>query len=185
MKAVEKVFFFVVKAVEKIVGYLLITGLAVIIALMTMQIINRYFVKSPFAWTEELCRYLFVWITILGSGLALRNFELVGFELFIDKVSPRVRKIMQVAGLIGISTFAYIFTVYGTKLMQIAIKGKTITPALGVPMSWIYIIFPLGGGLILVMTLACIIDVLKGRKETIHIDDGSHILYSDEKEQLA
>jgi len=164
-KTTGSIFFAVVGFLEKLVGYFVIVGLAVIIVLMTMQIINRYALRSPFIWTEELCRYIFVWITIMGAGLALRRFELVGVNLILERVPVKVQNVLRIAGLLGITLFIYILTRYGTQLLIIAAKGKTLSPALRVPMSAVYIIFPIGGTIMFILAIACIVEVITGKRQ--------------------
>jgi C4-dicarboxylate transporter DctM subunit len=157
------VFFRIVRVLEKVVGILLILGLTAIVVLMTMQIINRYFVRNPFVWTEELCRYIFVWITIMGAGLALRRFELVGVHFVLDKLPRTVQILIRVVGLLGITLFIFILTRFGVKLLMTAVKGKTLSPALQLPMHIVYLIFPIGGTIMFVFAIACIVEVLMGK----------------------
>jgi len=162
-KKTESIFFAIVKVLEKLVGLLLIIGLSVIIILMTMQIINRYFVRNPFVWTEELCRYIFVWITIMGAGLALRRFELVGVNFILDKIPGKIQTLIRVVGLLGITLFIFILTRYGLKLLMTAVRGRTLSPALRLPMHIVYLIFPIGGTIMFIFAIACIVEVLMGK----------------------
>lgn len=159
----ERIFFTIVKALEKVVGLFLIIGLVTIIVLMTMQIINRYFVRNPFVWTEELCRYIFVWITIMGAGLALRRFELVGVHFILDKIPSKIQTLIRVLGLLAITLFIFILTRYGFKLLMTAVKGRTLSPALQLPMHIVYLIFPIGGTIMFIFAIACIVEVLMGK----------------------
>jgi len=162
-KRAESIFFTVIKVLEKLTGLLLIIGLSVIIILMTMQIINRYIVRNPFVWTEELCRYIFVWITIMGAGLALRRFELVGMYFILHKIPRKIQNLIRVVGLFGITLFIFILARYGLKLLVIAVKGRTLSPALRAPMFAVYLIFPIGGTIMFIFAIACIVEVLMGK----------------------
>ena len=163
-KKIVGIFFSIVEVIEKASGYLLIAGLAAIIILMTMQIINRYVLKNPFVWTEELCRYIFIWITIIGAGLALRRFDLIGVNFILERATFKVQTLIRVVGLLGVTFFIYILMKYGANLVFIAMKSKTLSPALRVPMYVLYIIFPLGGVIMFIMSIACIIEVIIGKK---------------------
>jgi len=163
-KKIVGIFFSIVEIIEKASGYLLIVGLAAIVILMTMQIINRYVLKSPFIWTEELCRYIFIWITFIGAGLALRRFKLVGVTFILERAPFKVQNLIRFVGLLGVTFFIYIMMKYGTNLLFKAMESKALTPALRVPIYVVYIIFPLGGMIMFIMSIACVIEVIMGKK---------------------
>jgi len=152
------------RILQKIVGALVIVGLAGIVLLVTLQIIDRYLFKDPVVWTEELARYVFVWSTIFGASLALRRFELICVTFILDRLPPIPRRIAMALGLLGVIVFFWIFVQYGSKLLVTAMGAGTTSPGLGAPMYLIYLIFPIGGTMMLIFSIACLIEVLMGRK---------------------
>jgi TRAP-type C4-dicarboxylate transport system permease small subunit len=160
---VGRVFFRTVRIAEKIVGYFLIVGLASIVLLMTMQIVNRYLFQNPLVWTEELCRFIFVWITIMGAGVALRRFELIGVNFIIDKIPPTLQNVVRFLGLLGVTVFIYILTRHGISLLMTARRGATLSAALRVPMYIVYLVFPIGGTIMFLFSIACLIEVITGK----------------------
>ncbi|RKX75201.1 MAG: hypothetical protein DRP87_15125 [Spirochaetes bacterium] len=152
-----------VKILENVVKVILIIDITGMIFLMTMQIINRYLFKNPLIWTEELARYFFVWGTILGATIALRKYEMVGVNFIIDKLSklsPKIHKLLRSTSIIAVAILFFYFARYGYSLMYTAKMGRTISAALQAPMYIVYLIFPVGGTIMVIFSIACFLEIL-------------------------
>ncbi|MCD6009104.1 MAG: TRAP transporter small permease [Pseudomonadota bacterium] len=79
----------------------LISGLDIIIGLLvigvvitvSMNVIGRFVFNYSFAWAAEISRLLFIWMVLLGAGIASLTNEHVAVTLFKDKAPPALRKI--------------------------------------------------------------------------------------------
>ena len=171
-KKIIGIFFSIVEVIEKASGYLLIAGLAAIVFLMMMQIFNRYALKNPFVWTEELCRFIFILITFIGAGLALRRFEIIAVTFILERAPFKVQNLIWAVGLLGVTFFTYILIKYGTNLLFMSRETKVISAALRVPIYVVYIIFPLGGMIMFIMSIACVIEVIMGKKRLNQVSKG-------------
>jgi len=171
--ALIKIYFKILKVLEWIAKVFLVIDIFAMIALMTMQIINRYLFKNTFTWTEELARYFFIWGTVMGAAVALRRYELVGVSFIMEKFEhkPRLYKALQTISFASITVFFGFFTRYGYKLMVTAIKGNVLSAALQVPMATIYSVFPIGGAFLVLFSIACIIEVYIGRQSVIEPEE--------------
>jgi len=108
-----------------------------------LQVATRYLLSTPLPWSEELTRYLFVWLTFFGSAAAVKKKAHINMELMLDKLPPTGKKIIQLiadAAFLGLSIF---ITVYGLKL---SIQNWTQkSDAMGIPMTLPYLAIPIGG----------------------------------------
>ncbi len=121
-------------------------ALALMAGLVIWQVGARYVLGAPPSWTEELARYLQVWLVLLASPVCVRR----GLHLAVDWVSPRFPFLRYVTtGLVGLFSLALAF--YGLRLLEVA--ALQTSPALGVSMVWAYAAIPASGAL---MTLAAI-----------------------------
>ena len=156
-------FYKTVNVLEWVAKTFLVLDIFGMVALMTMQIINRYLFEATFTWTEELARYLFIWGTVMGAAVALRRYELVGVSFIMEKFkkNPVVYKTLRLVSFAAVGIFFAYFSVYGYKLLKTAYIGNVKSPALQIPMHVVYLIFPLGGIFIIIFTIACIVEVLK------------------------
>lgn len=116
--------------------------LAVMALLVIYQVAARYLFNSPPSWTEELARFLQVWLVMLGAPVCLRR----GMHLAVDYVSARLpagaRRVLQVLVSMLIAGFSLVLTIYGVRLLEVAALQRS--PALGISMVWPYLAVPVG-----------------------------------------
>src|SRR6185295_14528954 len=65
--------------------------------LVTIQVFARYVLNDTPPWSEELCRYLFVWASFLGACLAMRRAAHLGVDSLVARLSPGVRAMLGAA----------------------------------------------------------------------------------------
>jgi TRAP-type C4-dicarboxylate transport system permease small subunit len=109
---------------------------------VTLQIICRYLLGASLTWSEELARYLLVWITFLGAGIAFRRGAHMGFNLLLRSMAPKFRSLARMITSVGILTFLSIATWKGTQL-AIFNMGQH-SPAMGLPIGVAYLAIPTG-----------------------------------------
>jgi len=119
------------------------------VALMTMvivvfwQIISRVIFSSSFPWTEELSRYLMIWITLLGASIAFQYGAHIGVEVLVMKLNRKLRNAVQIiASLCCLALFA-ILIVKGIEIVGKSMVQKS--PAMTLPMGYAYLIMPISG----------------------------------------
>lgn len=138
--------------VEKIVAALLAT----LAALVVYQVVARYLLGRPPSWTEELARYLQVWLVLLASPICLRK----GMHLAVDYVTPRLssesKRVVRSLNHLLVGLFGLLLTVFGLRMLSIA--ALQVSPALGISMVWPYLAVPTSGVLITRVAATLIIE---------------------------
>lgn len=152
-----------VNVIERVCEFVTVIGLVMVILLILVQVIGRYTLVNPVYWSEELARYLFVWTTLFGASLALRRFQLVGVSFLVEKLTVRYQKWCKAVGLLLIAVFIFVFIRYGIVLLNVAKKGNTVSPALTIPMFYVYYIFPIAGVIMFIFSIASLVEVLQGK----------------------
>jgi C4-dicarboxylate transporter DctQ subunit len=105
-------------------------------------------------WTEELARYLMVWTVFIGAAIGAKLGAHVGVEAFINLLPPRfTRRCLLLGGVISAS-FSLFLVWYGLEVVQRITDTGQISPALEIPMFYIYAILPAGALLMAVHFLA-------------------------------
>lgn len=137
------------KKIDSILGMFL----ALLMAIMTIDVLwgvfTRYALGDQASWSEELARFLLIWIGILGSAYASGQ----NMHLAIDLLSPKLESSGQkkLAGLIRIIIIIFAFAVLivgGFRLIYVThVLGQT-SPALQIPMTIVYAAIPLAGLLV-------------------------------------
>lgn len=131
---------------------------AVFLVLMVLatfaQVLFRYVFDYSLAWTEEIGRYLFVWISLFGVSLGYRAAEHSGYESVVAKLPPSARRWARVAIDLLIATFAIVVAVTSTDLIKSGF-GQ-LTSATQFPIAYVYLAFPLS----VVPTIIFVVDSL-------------------------
>ncbi|MEI0843629.1 TRAP transporter small permease [Brachyspira pilosicoli] len=84
----------------KVIDYLMAIMFACMIAMVLFNVILRYFFNSGITWSEEMSRYLFVWIVYIGFIGAMRNNSHLAVDVFFNKLPKGLKKIVYVLGQI-------------------------------------------------------------------------------------
>ena len=142
--------------------------LALMAAVVIYQVGARYLLGRPPSWTEELARYLQVWLVLLAAPVCLAR----GLHLAVDYVTPRLRpgprRIVRTGVLLLVTLFCLTFAVYGLRLLRVA--ALQVSPALGISMVWPYLALPLSGVL---MTVAAVVLIASELRAEASKDDSA------------
>ena len=105
-------------------------------------------------WTEELARFLLVWVSMLGGAVAFGIKGHLGVDYFVGKFDPDVRKMMALF-VHGVVFFfaAAIFVYGGGRVVADALAVEQMTPALGLKMGHVYLALPIAGIFMVLFTI--------------------------------
>ena len=130
---------------------LVVVAFAVMIVVALCQVVFRYLISAPLAWSEEAARYCFVWVVFLGAALGVQRGVHLGVDLFVARLSERWRLGLAVAVNLLIGAFAV--AIIHASLPVLRLNAMQHSPALGLPMSWVYLAIPVSMALILVISI--------------------------------
>lgn len=153
----------VINGINESVKYILCLLFAVLITAVFSQVIFRFVIEQPLAWTEELARYCLVWITFLGAAFAMSRKAHIGLEFLKNLMPNKGQKILSVlAALIGLSFFI-IMLFQGYELMSRSMTQ--LSPVLRIPMGVIYSVLPISALLLIINTIAITIRDVQGGQQ--------------------
>ena len=135
--------------IDKIVERLLVLILSVMIINVLWQVFTRFFTSNPSSFTDELARYLMIWLGILGAAYVTGKQEHVAIDFFIKKFNPRHRKIIDVFRFSVLSFALFGMFIGGGRLVYITLKLQHYSPSLQIPLVLVYAIIPISGLLII------------------------------------
>jgi TRAP-type C4-dicarboxylate transport system permease small subunit len=102
----------------KIVDILIILLMTSLVVLVFFQVINRFVLHIPAAWTEEIARYNFVWVSLYGSVKALKMGSHLSVDIIVETTkSEKVKKTIAFVGGVLVIVFSLILTVTGYQYM--------------------------------------------------------------------
>jgi len=127
----------------RLLSVLLGLSVGILIVPVTLQMISRFTQWIPaWIWTEEMARFLFIWMVMLGAMIGVRD----GSHFDVDvwpELKPRPDAILRIISMIFVLIFALVFVWYGIKFVQF---GWNQTSELAdMPMPWIFVAWPLTG----------------------------------------
>lgn len=126
--------------------------LAVMSIVIFMQVVYRYVFHASLPWSEELGRYILVYLTFLGASVAVKRNSHIGVEMVVKLLPRSIAKVLEwVANAISFVFFA-ILIVYGSKVVKITMTQ--LSPAMHVKMGYIYMAVVIGAVLMTMHLLA-------------------------------
>ena len=128
---------------HRVLTWLLVATVGILIIPVTLQIVSRYTALIPsWIWTEELSRFLFIWMIMLGAMIGIR--EHTHFEVDVwPELSPRANAALRIVSGIGVLVFALVFVWWGIQFVRF---GWDQTSELAdLPMPFIFVAWPLTG----------------------------------------
>jgi len=144
----------VIDAIDYVLTRFLILLMALIVLAVTWQVFTRFIIKDPSSFTEELARFLLIWIGVLGASYALRTRSHLGIDLITERVGPRGKIILQIIVYALIIVFATaVMIVGGIQLVELTFTLQQTSAALGVKMGYVYSVIPLSGLLMVIYSL--------------------------------
>jgi TRAP-type C4-dicarboxylate transport system permease small subunit len=161
----------------RIIGYLIAIAMAVMVALVFGNVVLRYGFNSGFTVSEELSRWLFVWLTFLGAVVALRENAHLGTDMLVGKLGPMGKRICMGVSL-GLMMYC-LWLLFMGSYEQFKVNVDSHSPVMEVSMGWFYasaMFFSVLGAPILLMDFF--------RLVTGQIDD-EHLMLIQESEESA
>lgn len=149
---------FIRRATEAVIVFLFV----ILVAAVFLQVVARYAFNNPPTWTEELARYCQVWIIILASSICIRKGSHLAVDYLSHKFPPFLNRFVQIIIGLLVAVYVAVVTVYGWRLMLVG--HYQVSPAMQINMSYIYVIFPLGGFLMFIEAVLSVYRILS-RKE--------------------
>jgi TRAP-type C4-dicarboxylate transport system permease small subunit len=125
----------------------LIALVSVMTVIVFLQVVYRYLLTQPLVWSEELARYLFVWLSLLGAALALQKRGHFGFEILYQKFSSPKRQLLGFLIHLLIGLLLVILLSQGITLVEKTAQQES--PAMGIAMGWAYACIPVAAALML------------------------------------
>ena len=141
--------------IEKALDAVLVFMMIVMAGAVVLQVTSRYVFNNPTSWSEELARYLFVWITFLGAAVVIRKRRHVDVTVLTDRLPPSAAKVVYLVSDVAVLFMLGALTWAGAGLAIMA--HRQLSAAMDLPMSLAYSAMPIGTGLMFVFLVATMI----------------------------
>ena len=133
----------IIDGYHRLLTWLMVATVAILIVPVTLQIISRYTALIPsWIWTEELSRFLFIWMVMLGAMIGIR--ERSHFEVDVwPELGPKATALLRLVSDFFVLIFALVFVWWGIQFVRFG--WDLLSELAELPMPWIFIAWPLAG----------------------------------------
>ncbi|WP_316858459.1 TRAP transporter small permease [uncultured Cohaesibacter sp.] len=146
-----------VRLVNGVLGTLTVLVFTILVICVVWQVVSRFILGTPSTTTDEIARFLFMWIAFVGAAYTLglkRHLAIDIITLIVD--GPAVRYV-RILVLLIVAAFVGIVMVYGGyELVSKTLASGQMTPALRLPMGYVYGAIPFSGIMMLFYCVALI-----------------------------
>ena len=149
----------VLDLIERVVVYITYALVSLMVINTTTGVFCRFILNNALSWTDELGRYMMIWVGFFGCYLAARDNSHVGVQMFVDLFKPSAQKVFHVAArLVVIAFLVIILTKSGEQLGLLKIQKSS---ALEIPMAIPYSAVTFGIFMMLIENLAHLFGLFK------------------------
>lgn len=118
------------------------------------QVLSRYIFAAPSTITDELSRYLFMWVAMIGAAYTTGQKRHLAIDLLVMKLSGTRKFLAEFFIQVAITAFAVIVLIYGGSVLTIqTLAAGQLTPALGIEMGYVYLCLPITGILMVLYSI--------------------------------
>ncbi len=138
MKKIESAF-------DKIEGFLLINFMAIAITLTFVQVVLRYGFNAPLYWVEEVVLYSIICMSFIGISYGVKYQIHISVEVLKALIPAKFSRPLAVTTSILGLVFGLTLLYLGWKLTSLTFSRGQLSPALRIPIAWIYLVIPISG----------------------------------------
>lgn len=150
------------KILDNILEKILIILLAFMLLQVLWQVFSRYILLHPSSFTDELSRFLLIWIGLLGASYVTGKRMHLTIDLLPGKLKGSKKKTLDlIINLIIVAFAFFVMLIGGSRLVYITLTLGQTSSALEIPLGYIYFVIPLSGLLIIIYSILNIRDFPK------------------------
>lgn len=150
--------------VDRVLAWLLIALMAANVLNVLWQVFTRFVMKSPSSYTEELARFLLIWVGLLGASYASGRKMHLAIDVVLTSMRGRKRDWAEALIQAFIFLFAlFVMVIGGVRLVIVTLTLNQVSAALQMKLGYVYLAIPISGLLIMYYSLHFIFLKIKGR----------------------
>jgi TRAP-type C4-dicarboxylate transport system permease small subunit len=139
------------RVIDTMVNGVIVVMLFCMFIVVLIQVFTRFVLNNPLSWTEEIARYLMVWMGFLGTAVGLKYGLHMSLDIITNKTTGNFKLILHLVGNLLTLIIGLLFLIYGYRLM---LQGRNrLSMALQFKMEYVFLAFPVSGVLIIVNSI--------------------------------
>ena len=153
------------KNIDIIIEIVLMGLMSLMVFNVSWQVFSRFILGDPSSWTEELTRYLLIWLGMLGAGYVSGKKMHLAIDYFINKTKEPIRSNIEIFINATVLLFALtVMVIGGSNLVGLTLYLEQISASLQIQLGYVYLALPLSGLLIMFYSIENIYEIIESRK---------------------
>lgn len=143
----------------------IIAAFAVLLICVSWQVISRYVLGTPSTVTDELARFIFMWLALVGGAYTYGQGRHLAIDFLPLSQTGSRRQVTEAAITLLIAAFAVIVMIWGGwQLVSKTLASGQISPSLRLPMGWVYGAVPVAGAIITAYAAGNLLRIAQGER---------------------
>lgn len=135
---------------DKVIGIMLMIIMAFMVLNVSWQVFSRYILQAPSSFTDELSRYLLVWLGMLGAAYVAGQDNHLAIDILPTKLKGEAkRKLLAVISIVIVLFVIPVMIIGGINLVYITYTLEQKSATLQLPLAYVYMMIPFSGLLVL------------------------------------
>ena len=157
------------KFLDNFEEYFCVWTMAIMTVIVFIQVVMRYVFSNSLSWSEELARFIFLWLSWMGASYAVKERSHFRVEMFANMTKGKTRIYFEYMILIVWFVFSFFLAWQGTMLLIFLQETGQESAAMQIPMTWPYASVPIGCTL---MCLRLLVEFYKLHKNALPASAG-------------
>ncbi|WP_341358313.1 TRAP transporter small permease [Georgenia sp. M64] len=153
-------------ALDRVLTWTCVALFALLVVDVTWQVFARQVLDQPSGWSEELAKYLFIWLGLFGAALVFGERGHIAVEVAVRKLPVTVQKLLAVVVQLGVLTFTALVLIWGGFSVVDLAWEQNLT-GLPVNVGPLYLALPISGVLIALYTIYHLVRILTGAERPV------------------
>jgi TRAP-type C4-dicarboxylate transport system permease small subunit len=132
------------KFLENFEGYCCVVFLMAMSIILFVQVVFRFVLHAALPWSEEASRYLLVWTAFIGGAYGVRRGAHIGIEAFALLLPKKAQKVLNLFVLVVSTVVCCVILKYGIDIVSTQLSKGQLSPAMRIPMGYMYAAIPVG-----------------------------------------
>jgi len=146
----------VLKVLDRLEDIVLVSMFSAMVAVIFMQVIMRYVFNNSLSWSEELGKFLFVWLSWFGISIGARRKEHIKITMVVDRLPYRVARSCDLAAELVVIGICVVTAIYGVSL--VGSQAHVRYAGIRISMSWGYLSVVVGCVLMILRCIATMVE---------------------------
>lgn len=142
------------QVVDSTIAAFAVSVMVALVVCVVWQVFSRYVLNQPSTITDELARFLMIWVGLLGAAYTVGAQRHLAIDLLAMTLNARKQALLNIL----INTLIFLFSALvivtgGLKLIDKTLATSQVSAAMQIPMGYVYLILPLSGAIMMFYAL--------------------------------